>query len=76
LGSGFEVIPDLVRASQTACPIRRPISKPLDADAAGQATFHGRFDKIGGEEAERDGHVDPSAALFASAKLCDGRHST
>jgi hypothetical protein len=43
----------------------------------GQATFHSGFDKIGGEEGERDGHIDlPSAALFASAKLCDGSHST
>jgi hypothetical protein len=58
-------------------PFRRRVAQPLDADAAGQATFHGGFDKIGGEEGERDGHIDqPSAALFASAKLCDGSNST
>ena len=58
-------------------PFRRRVAQPLDADAAGQATFHSGFDKIGGEEGERDGHIEqPSAALFASAKLCDGSNST
>jgi hypothetical protein len=33
-------------------------SSRLDADATGQATFHGCFDKIGREEGERDGHID------------------
>ena len=28
-------------------PFSRQIAQPLDADAAGQATFHGSFDKIG-----------------------------
>ena len=57
-------------------PFGRRIAEPLDADAAGQATFYGRFDKIRGEEGERDGHVDlPDAALLASAKLCDRGHS-
>jgi hypothetical protein len=58
-------------------PFGRRIAEPLDADAAGQATFYGRFDKIGCEEGERDGHIDlPNAALLASAKLCDRSHST
>ena len=58
-------------------PFGRRIAEPLDADAAGEATFYGRFDKIGGEECERDGHVDlPDAAFLASAKLCDRGHST
>ena len=58
-------------------PFNRRIAEPLDADAAGQATFHGCFDKIGCEEGERDGHVDlPNAALLASAKLCDRGYST
>ena len=39
-------------------PFGRRIAEPLDADAAGQATFYGRFDKIGCEEGERDGHID------------------
>jgi hypothetical protein len=31
-------------------PYSRGIAEPLDTDAAGQATFYGCFDKIGGEE--------------------------
>jgi len=59
-----------------SAPYSRRIAEPLDADAAGQATFYGRFDKIGGEEGKRDGHIDlPSAAFLASAKLCDRGHS-
>ena len=58
-------------------PFGRRIAEPLDADAAGEATFDGRFDKIRGEEGERDGHIDlPNAAFLASAKLCDRGHST
>src|SRR5258705_8694244 len=58
-------------------PFGRRIAEPLDADAAGQATFHCRFDKIGCEEGERDGHIDlPNTALLASAKLCDRGHAT
>ena len=58
-------------------PFSRGIAKPLDTDAAGQATFYDCFDKIGREEGERDGHIDlPNAALLASAKLCDRGHST
>src|SRR6202165_2686408 len=58
-------------------PFSRRIAKPLDADAAGQATFHGCFDKVGREEGERDGHIDlPNAALLARVKLCDCSYST
>ena len=35
-----------------AAPFSRRIAEPLDADAAGQATFYCCFDKIGGEEGE------------------------
>src|SRR6478672_4876132 len=60
-----------------SAPFGRRITEPLDADAAGQATFYCCFDKIGREEGERDGHIDlPNAALLASAKLCDRGHST
>jgi hypothetical protein len=53
------------------------IAEPLNADAAGQATFYGCFDKIGGEEGERDGHIDlPNAAFLSSANLSDRGHST
>ncbi len=59
-----------------SAPFSRRIAEPLDADAAGQATFYGRFDKIGCEEGERDGHISlPNAALLASAKLYDRGHS-
>jgi hypothetical protein len=58
-------------------PFSRRIAEPLDADAAGQATFYRCFDKIGSEEGERDGHIDlPNAALLAGAKLCDRGYST
>jgi hypothetical protein len=58
-------------------PFSRRIAEPLYADAAGQATFYGCFDKIGREEGERDGHIDLSnAALLAVAKLCDRGYST
>src|SRR5271167_3923346 len=58
-------------------PFGRRIAEPLDADAAGQATFHGCLDKIRGEEGERDGHIDlPNAALLAGAKFCDRGYST
>jgi hypothetical protein len=33
-----------------SAPFSRRIAEPLDTDAAGQATFYGCFDKIGGEE--------------------------
>ena len=46
------------------------MAESLDADAAGQATFYGCYDKIGCEEGERDGHIDlPNAAFLARAKL-------
>jgi hypothetical protein len=35
-----------------SAPFGRRIAEPLDADAAGQATFYGCFDKIGCEEGE------------------------
>ena len=35
-----------------SAPFGQRIAEPLDADAAGQATFYGRFDKIGCEEGE------------------------
>jgi len=57
-------------------PFGRRIAEPLDANAAGQATFYGSFDKIGRKERERDGQVvPPDAAFFASAKICDGGYS-
>jgi hypothetical protein len=60
-----------------SAPFGRRIAEPLDADAAGQATFYCCFDKIGREKGERDGHIDlPNAAPLASAKLCDRGHST
>ena len=60
-----------------SAPFSRRIAEPLDADAAGQATFHGCFDKIGCEEGERDGQIDlPYGAFFASAKLGDCGYST
>ena len=53
-------------------PFSRRIAQSLDTDAAGQAAFHGCFDKIGSEEGEGDGHIDLSnAALLASAKFGD-----
>ena len=58
-------------------PFSRWIPEPLDADAAGQATFYGCFHKIGREEGKRDGHIDlANAALLASAKLGDRGHVT
>jgi len=58
-------------------PFGRLITEPLDAYAAGEATFYRCFDKIGGEESERDGHIDlPNATFFASARLSDHSYST
>ena len=57
-------------------PFSRRIAEPLDAYAAGQATFHCCFDKVGCEEGERDSHIDlPDAALLARAEFCDRGHS-
>ena len=57
-------------------PFSRRIAKPLDADAAGKATFYGCFDKVGCEEGERDRHVDlPNATFLACAKPCDRGYS-
>src|SRR5258708_37833680 len=64
-------------AANTGSASSRSAAEPLDADAAGQATFYCCFDKFGCEEGERDGHVDlPNAAFLESAKLCDRGHST
>jgi hypothetical protein len=57
-------------------PLSGRIAKPLNADAAGQATFYGRLDKIGSEEGERDRHVDLPNAFFASAKLSQRAYLT
>src|SRR3977135_1420735 len=58
-------------------PFSRRIAEPFDADATGQATFYGSFDKVGCEEGERDGHIDlPNAALLSREKLCDRGHPT
>ena len=62
---------------ELSAPFSRQIAEPLDADAAGQAAFYGCFDKIGGEEGERDGHIDlPNAAILARAKVFDGGYPT
>ena len=58
-------------------PFGRQIAEAFDANAAGQATFDGRFDNIRRKERERDRHVDlPNAAVLADAKFCDGGHPT
>jgi hypothetical protein len=58
-------------------PLGGQIAEPFDPDAAGQATFHYSFDKIGCEKGKRNRHVDlPNAALLASAKLSDSSYST
>src|SRR5437868_546207 len=58
-------------------PFSRRIAEPFDADATGQATLYRRFDKVGCEKGERDGHIDlPHAALLTSAKLSDRGNST
>jgi UvrD-like helicase family protein len=67
-------VPQLFRIAaerlKPSAPFSRRIAKPLDADAAGQATFYGCFHKIGREEGKRDGHIDlANAALLASAKF-------
>ena len=70
----FRIEPERLKLS---APFSRRIAEPLDADAAGQATLYCCFDKIGGEEGKRDGHIGlPNSALLASAKLCDRGYST
>jgi hypothetical protein len=72
LSSAIKIIPVQVQAPRTAAPFSRQIAEPLYADAAGQATFYGCFDKIGGKEGERDRHVNlPDAAFLARAKFGD-----
>jgi hypothetical protein len=47
----FGPVPQLFRIEaerlKLSAPFSRRIAKPLDADAAGQATFYGCFDKVG-----------------------------
>jgi hypothetical protein len=74
-------VPQLFRIEaerlKLSAPFSRRIAKPLDADAAGQATFYCGFDKIGCEEGERDGHIDlTNAAVLASTNLSDRGHAT
>jgi hypothetical protein len=77
LGAALQLIRIESERLELPAPFRQRISETLDTDAAGQATFHRCFDKIGGEEGERDGHVDlPNAAFLASAKLGDRGNST
>ncbi len=77
LGPALQLFRIKSERHKLSAPFSRRIAEPLDADAAGQATFHGCFHKIGAEEGERDGHVDlPNAAFLASAELCDRGHST
>ena len=58
-------------------PVCRRIAEPFDADATGQATFYCRFDKVGCEKGERDGHIDlPNAAVLARTKFCDRGYAT
>jgi hypothetical protein len=57
-------------------PFGRWIAEPLNADAAGQATFHGCLGQVGREEGERDGHDLPDAALLPAANFLDGGYST
>src|SRR6266403_3386556 len=77
LGPALQLFRIESKRLKLSAPFGRRIAEPLDADAAGQATFYGRSNKIGCEEGERDGHIDLSnAAFFASAKLSDRGHST
>ena len=58
-------------------PLGRQVAEPFDPNAAGQATFNCRFDQVGGQEGERDGHVNmPNAAPLTGAKLFDARYPT
>src|SRR5712672_2623416 len=51
-------------------PVCRRIAEPFDADATGQATFYCRFDKVGCEKGERDGHIK-SERFELSAPIVD-----
>ena len=57
-------IPDLIRGSQLALPIRGRVAKPLDTNSAGQATFDRCLHEPWCDECERDGHVDLTHAAF------------
>jgi len=72
LGPAVQLFPIKSERLKLPAPLSRWIAQSLDADAAGQATFYGCFDKIGCEEGERDGHVDlPNAAFLAGAEFYD-----
>ncbi len=59
--------------AELLAPFGRQIAETLDADTAGQATFHGSLDKIGRKKRERDSQVDlPVAAFLAGTKFRDG----
>ena len=77
LGPALQLFRIESKRLKLSAPFGWRIAEPLDADAAGQATFYGRFNKIGCEEGERDRHVDmPNAALIARAKFNDRGHPT
>jgi hypothetical protein len=50
--AGAQLIRVESERSELSAPFSRRIAKPLDADAAGQATFYRCFDKIWCEEGE------------------------
>ena len=77
VGTPFRLFRSKAKRLELLAPFSRQIAEPLDADAAGQATFYGSFDKIGRKEGERDCHIDlPDAAFLARAKFGDVGYST
>jgi hypothetical protein len=77
VGTAFRLFGIESERLELLAPFSRQIAEPLDADATGQATFYGSFDKIGCKEGERDCHIDlPDAAFLARAKFGDGGYST
>ena len=62
LGPALQLFRIESKRLKLSAPFGPRIAEPLDADAAGQATFYGPFNKIGCEEGERDGHIDLSNA--------------
>jgi hypothetical protein len=76
-GTGLGLFRTEAERLELLAPSSRQIAEPLDADAAGQATFYGGFDKVGRKEGERDRHIDlPDAAFLARAKFGDVGYST
>jgi hypothetical protein len=53
LGAGLKLFRIKSERLELPAPFRWRIAKPFNADAAGQATFYGGFDKMGSEEGER-----------------------